>query len=190
MITIKKTEFQKLYNIACEGWKKTFNDKLKDFIFTDTIDFEEKFIEEIEKACTKDQESTFREIFKKFLKEDTFSKVTNYTSLCKELGEEELELSDFKFLAKEYRIKALAGAKIQQMEKYFNKGWKPNYKDQNEQKWYIWWVNDKNSWSVYSLGYHCCSCGAWAGVYQTQKIAKYISEVPDFKKIYIEFMEN
>jgi len=35
-----------------------------------------------------------------------FDKIKNYSDVCKDLGEDELKLSDFNFLSKDYRKKA------------------------------------------------------------------------------------
>lgn len=51
MIKIKKTEFQKLYDIACSSWKTKFDDKLKKFLFIDHVEFDESFIQEMRTAC-------------------------------------------------------------------------------------------------------------------------------------------
>ena len=38
MIIIKKSEFQKLYLLACEGWQKKFKQKFEDQLFSDVME--------------------------------------------------------------------------------------------------------------------------------------------------------
>lgn len=65
IVTIKKSDFKPLYDIACPEWKSKFNAFLIPFHFQDTIPFEEKFIEEMRKACTSSQIPVFESIFGK-----------------------------------------------------------------------------------------------------------------------------
>ena len=89
MITIKKSEFEKLFVLACQSWKPKLEEKLKEFIFEENIKFEEDFIKEIEKACTKEQLVVFNKIFKDYLPKDISEEVNNINSL-------ELRIKDFK----------------------------------------------------------------------------------------------
>lgn len=63
VVSIKKTDFKKLYDIACSGWKTNFDDYLKPFMFSDSIDFKQDFINQMRKACTTDQLPVFNELF-------------------------------------------------------------------------------------------------------------------------------
>lgn len=65
IVTIKKSDFKPLYDIACPEWKSKFDKFLIPFHFQDTISFEEKFIEEMRKACTLEQTPIFESIFGK-----------------------------------------------------------------------------------------------------------------------------
>ena len=136
-IKIKKKDFEKLYNIACANCKPKLEEKLISFIFSDTIDFEEGFVSEMEKACTKEQKIVFERIFSKSLStENSLFQVKNYSDLCKKTKTKELVISDFSFLPKEQQEKALAYHQIQTIEKLYNGDWIKNFRDRNQEKWY------------------------------------------------------
>jgi hypothetical protein len=89
MITIKKSEFKKLFDLSCQSWKPKLEEKLKEFIFEENIKFKEDFIEEMKKACTKEQLVVFNKIFKDYLPKDISEEVNNINSL-------ESRIKDFK----------------------------------------------------------------------------------------------
>ena len=89
MITIKKSEFKKLFVLACQSWKPKLEEKLKEFIFEENIKFQEEFAEEMKKACTKEQLVVFNKIFKDYLPKDISEEVNNINSL-------ESRIKDFK----------------------------------------------------------------------------------------------
>jgi len=136
-IKIKKKEFQKLYNIACSTWQPKFDEKFKNFLFEDYIEFDETFLKQMESACTPDQLKVFKVIFKEYLKEEvnlfTFD---TYSKVCKALNEKEYTLKDFEFLSEEYRERQLATVQIHQIEKFFNQGWKADFKNRDQYKYY------------------------------------------------------
>ncbi len=121
-IKIKKLEFKKLYDLACQDWKPKLDEKLKEFIFDENIEFEESFVKSMKQACTEDQLKVFKTIFKDYLKKefDIFEYDT-YSKVCKALKEKE---------------QTIPYLRIKQIEKLFNRGWKPNWKDTNEYKYY------------------------------------------------------
>jgi hypothetical protein len=83
-IKIKKKEFQKLYDIACNQWQPIFQEKFKEFLFEDYIEFDESFLLKMQKACTDPQLKVFNVIFKPYLEEviDLFS-INTYKKVCK-----------------------------------------------------------------------------------------------------------
>jgi hypothetical protein len=137
MIIVKKNEFEKLYSIACDTWKEKFKNLLKDFIFSDNIEFKEEFIEEMRKACTADQLTIFNEIFKDYIPKNLFEGISDYKSFCIKSNHSELILSDFKHSIDPKRAFALE--KLEQIKQYFNKGIALDWDNHNQQKWYPWY---------------------------------------------------
>jgi hypothetical protein len=62
-ITVNKTDAKKLYDLACDNWKRKMDEYLKPFMFQDTIDFSEGLVKEMQLACTPEQLPVFKEIF-------------------------------------------------------------------------------------------------------------------------------
>ena len=73
-VTIKKSDFKKLHDLACSNWKtKLTNFIARDFLYSDTIDFNSDFVSDMRKACTPEQLVVFKEIFGDF--EELFTNV-------------------------------------------------------------------------------------------------------------------
>lgn len=62
-ITVNKEDTKKLYDLACPVWKAKMDEYLKPFMFSNTIDFSEDMLKEIQNACTPEQLVVFKEIF-------------------------------------------------------------------------------------------------------------------------------
>jgi len=184
-IKIKKSEFQKLYKVACDGWKTKFNEKFKHQLFDDELEFEESFIEEMEKACDSsrpEQLKTLKSIFKAYIKENIFSQIRNYSDVCKALKIKELTISDFKAFGEEAK-KMLAFHKIKNIEKLFNETWKPNFIDGSQYKYYPYFTANKNG----GLGFGDCSCYysgfcGRVGLFKDSKTATFVGKT--FTDIY------
>lgn len=69
-----------------------------------------------------------------------------YEKACETLKRNPLQLSDFDFLPEGQRVSAFGEHKVITCIEARNKGWKPNWLDNNECKWRIWFEakEDKN----------------------------------------------
>ncbi len=181
-IKIKKSEFKKLYDLACAEWKTRFDEFLKLFIFDDELEFEVSFIQQMEAACDAKQLKVFTSIFKDFLPENLFAFDT-YSKVCKKLGEEELTINDFKFLHEDDRAKILAKAQIAQLERFFNQGWVPNWKDQSESKYYPYFeYKAGHGWVFDAYYFHCYYSYGEVAFYKDAKTAEFVGKT--FLSIY------
>jgi hypothetical protein len=124
-IEISKEKFKSLYDIACPTWQTKFQDMFKNQLFKEKLEFNRNFVQEMESACTKEQLPVFKEIFGKFLGDDLFSKIKTYIDVCKELGEKPAK-SPYD--------------KIKQIEKLFCGNWKKDFSNNNQRKWYPYFV--------------------------------------------------
>jgi len=108
--------------------------------------------------------------------EDIFTAIT-YPEVCKRLGEKEITLKDFKQFDEDLSKKLLNTAIINQLVKYFNQGWKPNWKDTDEYKWYPYYtLNNKGGLVFYhSFVYHSRFCGS-VGLFKTKEICDFIGK--------------
>ncbi len=178
-IKIKKSEFQKLYNIACNTWKPKFEEKFKNFLFSDTIEFEKDFLEDMRKACTEDQLKVFNVIFKAYLKEenDLFN-IKDYSELCKKYKIKELKISDFKFLPKEEQEKSLAYHQIKTIERIYNGiDWVLDWSNTNQYKYYPYFVYKVGS-SLVFYGSDCDSicCSGQVAYFKDEKTSTFVGK--------------
>lgn len=183
-IEIKKTEFKKLFNIACDGWKTKFNTKFAEFSFNDTLSFEESYLQEMKNACDQKQLKVFNSIFSKFLKEeDNLFNVSKYSEVYKRLKEPELTESDFSFLLEEDRKKACAQAQIKQLERFYNGDWRIDWKDRNQPKYYPYFNTlESGGLRFYDSDFYCDSFHGTAGFYKDKKTSDFIGN--NYKEIY------
>lgn len=105
--------------------------------------------------------------------QDVFT-ATTYSEVCKRLNEKELQLSDFGFTNNSDTRKILSFTRIKQLERYFNQGWVPNWSNNSEYKYYLWYTFKNGGWvffGVSSLDYYS---DAEVGFYKNEKIAKHM----------------
>ncbi len=186
LIKIKKSEFQKLYNLACTDWKAKFRVKFESFIFEDYINFEEDFLDEIQKACTEEQSKVFNEIFKDYLKiKVNLFNITTYKDVCKALDEKLITEDTFSHLPSYMITRAVAQAKIQQLEKLFNGDWKKDWNNSNQYKWYPYFDKRSGCWVFFGSFYDGTFffCGR-VGCYKDQATSNHIGK--NFMDIYIQ----
>ncbi len=187
MITIKKSEFQKLYNLACSSWKTKFDEKFKNQLFSEELELEEVFLEEMEKACNTDQLKVFKTIFKEYQKEDLFS-IKTYKEVCKKLKIKELTEKDFKQFGEDSK-KMLAFHKIKNLERVFNEKWVANWSNTSQYRYYPYFYY-KNGSLVDGSVVGCCSDPDrfYGGVafYKDSKTAVFVGE--HFKDIYLDLI--
>lgn len=174
-VSINKKDFLPLYNIACSGWKTKFDNFLKDYIFSDTIDFDESFILEMKNACTSEQLPIFNKIFKGFLPKSKFDGIVDYESFCKVSGMQEWNLNDFKEHTNPE--KAFALEQLSQIEAYFGKDWKKDWKNKNQYKYYpVFNVNDKGKLVFYCTASHFSRFAGEVAFFPDDETATFIGQ--------------
>lgn len=174
MIKIKKSEFSELYNKACPNWKIKFNDKFKNSLFSEELEFEEGFLTEMELACDADQLKIFQKIFKKYIKEDLLSKIKTYSDVCKELGEKE-EKSPYN--------------KLKQIERLFGRNWKKDWSNKSQYKHYPYFsITASGGLVFYDTYFHCVDFGDEVAFFPDSKTAEFVGKT--FIKIYEELMNS
>lgn len=96
---------------------------------------------EIPKGHEIDQEkSTFERIVFKEVKKDIAERVKSVEDAIKELGENDTEVRDYRYLQSSGVSKHIIGYQGAVVFcKALNEGWVPNWDDTNEYKYYIWW---------------------------------------------------
>lgn len=175
MIKIKKDNFKELYDIACENWKSKFDELFKNSLFSDTLEFKEEFTEEMKKACNKDQLKVFLKVFKDYKSDDIFS-VNTYSKICKELKEEEYTENHVSGLPKEYKKKQLAFLKLQQISKFFNKNWTPDFSNKSEYKYYPYFEYKASGLVFSSSGCSSYCFSVQVAFYKTEEISNFVGK--------------
>lgn len=172
-IKIKKTKFQKLYNIACNTWQPIFQEKFKDFLFEDYIEFDKSFLLQMKIACTSPQLKVFNTIFKDYLQDDIdLFKINTYEKVCKQLKEKEESCS--------YK-------KIKQIEKLFNENWKKDFKNKKQYKHYPYFEMT-SSGLVFSGSYFIIFFfSGQVAYFKDQETSDFVGET--FRDIYEELLD-
>lgn len=187
-IKISKVEFKKLYDLACDSWKTKFDNKFKNFIFSDELEFDKVFLDEMKAACDAKQLKVFNNIFEKHLISlNPFPGVKSYSDVCRQLGEYELSESDFKYLPKYMIKKALAQSKLQQIQSLSWGKNELNWKDTNQRKWFPYFaVDDSVGLVLYGADCYSSSFGDRVAVYKTKDDAILVGKL--FLPLYKDLM--
>lgn len=104
--------------------------------------------------------------------EDIFS-ITSYKEVCKIL-EEDQQCCPYK--------------KIKQIEKFFNQGWKPNWKNTNEYKYYPYFSVGSGGGLGFDVSVDASYCVGAVAFYKSKEISDYVGKT--FIKEYQEFRDN
>lgn len=125
---------------------------------------------------------------KEELSGNIMDRIKSYEDACAELGEAPLnECALLKAGVLPYEI---AERKIAAITRALNEGWKPNWNDHDEYKWFPWFDIS----SGFAVGVTYCSCSlARAGVasrlcFKSEELAEYAGR--QFTDIYKAFMLN
>lgn len=183
---IKRKNVSEIYNKVCDGWKLKIASILIEQPDGDTIEVANSILQEAYKVANNDQ--------KKFIEKHfdigfggTFSKVTSYSDICKVLGEDEIEESDFKFLPKDRRKKACAQAKFQQVQALSWKDEELDWKNQSQRKYYNYFeITGRGGLGSGFVAYYCDYFFARGAFYKTEEDAKICQKL--FKSLYEDLM--
>lgn len=188
-VKIKKSEFQKLYNIACGTWQKKFTEKFKDFLFQEELEFDKEFLVEMRQACTEEQLRVFNEIFQDFKEKDWTKVINSFSDICKYLGEKELSMEDFKFLPEKQRRSAYGKYRLELLTTLCNNGVKVDFSNRNQEKFYNWFENKNGKWVFCTVGgsayFSDCSVGHY---FLEEKYTKWAAD--KFYDIYLDILSQ
>jgi hypothetical protein len=87
------------------------------------------------------------------------------------------------------QLKALSAFnKIQSLSKVLNEGWKPDFSNTNEYKWYPYFRKDARSgWVFYSAAYGRYGAAMGSGFYfKTEELAKHAAKY--FMDVYLDYL--
>lgn len=140
---ITRVELKKIHDIACDRWAKKIADYAKANPFSDTIDFSEKQIEEMIKACTAEQLPIVKDVFNVV---DTFESIKTVEDACKYLGEIDDEVRQLRLLQNIPNLnrRTLSGQELVVITKALNEGVILDWDNHNEYKYIPWWYLGKD----------------------------------------------
>ncbi len=121
-------------------------------------------------------------------KEELIARITTIEQVYAELGKKMLTINDFSFLPVYNRVKALNFQHIQAIAELFNEGWKPDWNNNNEYKYYPYFQFGSGGWSFYFYRNYCCCAGGVPAFYKNEKIATYVGKT--FLPIYADYLNN
>jgi len=117
---------------------------------------------------------------------DVKERVKDYESACKELGIKPLTEADFGILPKEDRKKYFNRHILTIGIRALNEGWKPDFHNHSEWKWYNYPYSDGNNGFSFDCDYDCYGCIAGSDLYlKSKELALYAQKV--FKQQYLDY---
>lgn len=162
---IKRKDLKELYEMpnVCEGYKSKIKKYLQDDMFSDALSIDDNDIEAAFSEANQSQKKTLLKYFKPANRESvkTFKDVLKALSIAENslrlipspVDDEEQSKNDY--------------ARLLTIAKFYNKGWKPNWKDSNEYKYYVYFLYFYYSggcWSADVFG-NCSDASRPSGVY-------------------------
>lgn len=183
---ITKTELKKIHDIACSGWQSKIVEFTKRNPFGEDIEFSKKEIEEMISACTKEQLPIVKEIFEI---KDITSEIKTLEEAINKLGDKDEEVELLKTMQDVNLPRhILAEQELVVIIKALNEGWKVNFDDYNQYKYYPWFYLGKN-FRYYDCNYWNSSSISSARLcLKSSELAIYAGK--QFTKTYKEYMNK
>jgi hypothetical protein len=171
----------------CENWKG----KVAEIVINDTnleVSVDQSLIETAYKEADSKQKKWLEKHFSLdfFNMKKSFLKFKTFQNVLESVGE---SLDSFNNRTQFDSISEKAFKKLKLIAKVLNEGWQPDFSNDSQQKWYIWWVFDKSK-KVFVLsgcGYDSAfsSVGSHLSL-KSQDIATYFAT--QFEDVWNEFL--
>ena len=114
---------------------------------------------------------------------DLFS-IKSYSELCAYAGIKELTEEDFSQFDNPKQM--LAFHQIKNIEKVYNEGWKPDFNDAEQKKYYPYFELKGGRWSFYGSYYSFVNFCGFVGLYKDKKTSDFVGKT--FINIYIKVL--
>lgn len=176
---IKREHLKIIYDAICPDWQK----KIQDILLWNTdsiVKIDEQLVLEGYNAANDKQRALLEKYF-------TIPKEANYKDFNDILEAASVTLDSIlpwkgKSLTKQQKSQN-AEAKLFLYALVRNKGWKPNFKNTNEQKWFVWKDFSEGGFGLTSVYWLCC-CYFPSGLYLEKKqysddLIKYHKDILD-----------
>lgn len=116
--------------------------------------------------------------------DDLFNTIKTYDDVCRALGENKIIFDNFNNINDITLLnKLVAFTRLKQIEKLFNGNWKIDWDNNNQKKYYCWFENKKSGWVFYfSYDIRSYSCGQVA-YFKDKETSDYVGKT--FKDLFI-----
>lgn len=104
-----------------------------------------------------------------------WKQLTNFEKCCEANGDSACQMIS-KWGIVGHTESQIAGFKLEYCIKTINQGWKPDWSNTNERKWYNWfgYKGSHGEWFLPGTDYYCsCSCISGGFFYQTEEKARH-----------------
>jgi hypothetical protein len=175
---IKREELKRIYEISCASWKPKIEKYAAKNPFSEEIEFIEEQIKEMLAASTEEQLPIVKEVFDV---KDVSDELNTFDKVCRALNTTEEEFK------KKYSVlneQQYATIQAEYIAKAYNQEWTPDWKNNNQAKWFICWNMETNSFYD-SDDCHWLSNAASALCFETSDKCQSASK--NFKEIYSKY---
>ncbi|MFH1121771.1 MAG: hypothetical protein V1775_18265 [Bacteroidota bacterium] len=153
-----------------------------------TLQIDENNARKLYKTGAPEFKITLEDTFgKEFFSQSVIDRVKSYEDACREIGEEpvnEVLLKVAGFTDDEINYR-----KLKSITKALNEGWKPDWDDSNERKWFPWFTMSSSGFAFF-VAYYYYSCTAAGGgarlCFKSSELAEYAGR--QFSQTYKGFM--
>lgn len=156
---------------------------------TRTLQIEESKARGLYKSASHEIKTLLEDTFgKDFFSQKVTDRIKTYEDACSELGVKPIEETDLFQIG--FTKDEIAYRKIKTITEALNEGWKPDWSDKNQKKWYPWFYPGSSSGCVFCDAYSRYS-DVYAGYgsrlcFKSEELANYAGK--QFVDLYKEFI--
>lgn len=178
--TITKTNLKAIHDVACSGWKTKIENYAKRKPFDDKIELTQDEVDEMYNASDVNQKKVLDKFFTR--PKSIMDSINSFEDARKILGIDKADVFNPKFDSPN----DIAFKKLKVIIKALNDGWYPNWENENEYKYWIWWTM-KGGFSYYSVSYSDSHAHVPSALcLKTRELAEHASKIAykEYKEYY------
>lgn len=130
---ITKTNLKAIHDVACSGWKTKIEGYAKRNLLDSEIELSQDEVDEMYNASDAKQKKVLDKFFTR--PKSIMDSVNSFEDACNVLGINKYDVFNAKFDS----VSDIAFKKLKVIIKALNQGWYPNWENENEPKYWIWW---------------------------------------------------
>lgn len=178
--TIAKTNLKAIHDIACSSWKTKIEGYAKRNLFDSEIELSQDEIDEMYNASDAKQKKVLDKFFTR--PKSIMDSVNSFEDACKVLDIDKEDVFNPKFDSPN----DIAFKKLKVIIKALNQGWYPNWENENEYKYWVWWTM-KGGFSYYTVIYYAASTAVPSALcLKTRELTEHASKIAykEYKEYY------